>query len=253
MYCTHECYLEATQAARRAYGREHSRARYVQAERVESPCETCGVLLVGYANAKPRRFCGKECEHVARVCVDCGVEFRRRGRPSPRCSACVVAFREAKRTPRPYRKVTKTRHVCRLSDRPKSRSFVAGACLACGAGFVALAGTGARFCSPLCAKRSHRQLRQDRRRAAQGGQRVYRRKVFERDDWICRICRKPVKRDAVVPHPKAPTVDHILPLALGGAHVYENVQCAHFICNSRKSHVVAQLPLLPAIAVQCRA
>lgn len=70
---------------------------------------------------------------------------------------------------------------------------------------------------------------------------IFRRKVFERDGWTCRICRKPVDREAKVPHPKAPTVDHVVPLALGGAHVYTNVQTAHFICNSRKSHHVIQL------------
>lgn len=207
-------------------------------------------------------FCSVACREAVyvsrergRTCLDCGVFFLRRG-PGERCGGCVGPFRarvyRAKHK-RVYRRVTKTRLVCRLTDRPKPRVFVAGFCPACGVSFVALAWTGARFCSPECSKRADRQTRRDRRRAAQGPERVFRWKVFERDDWICRLCLKPVKRDAVVPHPKAPTVDHILPLALGGAHVYENVQCAHFICNSRKSHVVAQLPLLPACAVQCRA
>ena len=63
---------------------------------------------------------------------------------------------------------------------------------------------------------------------------VYRRKVFERDGWRCQLCRKPVKRDAVVPHPKAPVLDHIIPLAAGGTHEPANVQCAHYLCNSLK-------------------
>jgi 5-methylcytosine-specific restriction endonuclease McrA len=70
---------------------------------------------------------------------------------------------------------------------------------------------------------------------------VFRRKVFERDGWTCRLCSKPVERDAQVPAYLAPTLDHILPLALGGLHEYSNVQCAHFICNSRKGDSVAQL------------
>lgn len=37
-----------------------------------------------------------------------------------------------------------------------------------------------------------------------------------------------------VPHPKAPTIDHIVPLADGGDDVRSNVQLAHFICNSMK-------------------
>lgn len=40
----------------------------------------------------------------------------------------------------------------------------------------------------------------------------------------------------VVPHPKAPTIDHVVPLDLGGDDKRANVQLAHFICNSRKSN-----------------
>ena len=64
---------------------------------------------------------------------------------------------------------------------------------------------------------------------------VWRSKVYERDGWKCQLCGKALKRDAVVPHPKAPTLDHIIPLSKGGTHEYANVQAAHFICNSIKS------------------
>lgn len=71
---------------------------------------------------------------------------------------------------------------------------------------------------------------------------VYRSKIFERDGWRCQLCRKPVRRTAVVPHPLAPTLDHIVPLAAGGLHEPANVQTAHFICNSvRGAGGVAQL------------
>jgi 5-methylcytosine-specific restriction endonuclease McrA len=35
-----------------------------------------------------------------------------------------------------------------------------------------------------------------------------------------------------VPHPKAPTIDHIIPLAHGGDDTRANVQLAHFLCNA---------------------
>jgi len=38
----------------------------------------------------------------------------------------------------------------------------------------------------------------------------------------------------VVPHPKAPTVDHIVPVSEGGDDTRANVQLAHFVCNSVK-------------------
>lgn len=31
------------------------------------------------------------------------------------------------------------------------------------------------------------------------------------------------------------TIDHIIPLSKGGTHTYNNVQLAHYICNSKKS------------------
>lgn len=37
-----------------------------------------------------------------------------------------------------------------------------------------------------------------------------------------------------VPHPKAPTIDHVVPLAEGGHDTRANVQLAHFLCNSIK-------------------
>ncbi len=37
-----------------------------------------------------------------------------------------------------------------------------------------------------------------------------------------------------VPALGAPTIDHVVPLTLGGNDVRVNVQLAHFSCNSRK-------------------
>ena len=59
----------------------------------------------------------------------------------------------------------------------------------------------------------------------------------------CGTCHKPAKMAAEVPHPKAPTLDHIIPLAAGGTHEYANVKLAHFICNSIKSAGAGQLRL----------
>lgn len=120
--------------------------------------------------------------------------------------------------------------------------FSAGFCAECGESFVVIAGKGDRYCSPACNERAvHRWSRQRRRRKLRGGDRIHPRKVFERDGWTCRLCGKPVDREAVSPDPLSPTVDHILPVALGGLDVYTNVQCAHFSCNVRKGAAVDQL------------
>lgn len=63
---------------------------------------------------------------------------------------------------------------------------------------------------------------------------VDRLKVFERDGWVCGICQEPIDRASKAPHPLSPSVDHIIPIAKGGNHTYENCQTAHLACNISK-------------------
>jgi hypothetical protein len=60
--------------------------------------------------------------------------------------------------------------------------------------------------------------------------------IFIRDGWKCKICKKKVNKKAKVPNPKAPTIDHIIPLSCGGTHEKKNVQLACFKCNCTKSN-----------------
>jgi hypothetical protein len=57
--------------------------------------------------------------------------------------------------------------------------------------------------------------------------------VFERDSWICGLCGEPVDREANYPAGLSATLDHMWPMTRPGTpgHVYENVQCAHAMCN----------------------
>jgi len=53
------------------------------------------------------------------------------------------------------------------------------------------------------------------------------RRVFQRDEGLCGICRQPVNLDEF-------TIDHIKPLHLGGPHTFQNLQIAHAACNTSK-------------------
>lgn len=57
--------------------------------------------------------------------------------------------------------------------------------------------------------------------------------VWQRDQGICGICREPVEG--------AYSIDHILPVSLGGENYFHNVQVAHPACNSAKQARVGQL------------
>lgn len=74
-----------------------------------------------------------------------------------------------------------------------------------------------------------------RRRGARTAEKVDSAYIFERDRFMCQLCKKRLAMKQVAPHPKAPTMDHIVPVSKGGLHEASNIQAAHFICNARKS------------------
>lgn len=60
------------------------------------------------------------------------------------------------------------------------------------------------------------------------------REVYERDGWVCQLCRLPIDPAVAWPASMSASVDHVVPLAKGGDHSLANVQAAHLGCNSRK-------------------
>lgn len=116
------------------------------------------------------------------------------------------------------------------------------ACRVCGEAFVhTMPGWS---CSPECravlVKAKASRVRSRRRAALRGAtvERFDRRDVFERDSYLCHICGRLTDASKTVPHPLAPTLDHVVPLARGGQHTRANCKAAHFICNSVKGHRV---------------
>jgi len=155
-------------------------------------------------------------------------------------------------------------HVCKAScqkqlNRERQRRIdaarkplLARLCGECGHTFVPEYGNKRRrFCSDRClhsatkktdAARNAKREANRRRRARKAGayvERVSFKRVCERDHWRCGICGRAVDPNLMFPHPMSKSLDHIVPLALGGGHAYSNAQLAHFMCNSRKS---ASLP-----------
>ena len=72
--------------------------------------------------------------------------------------------------------------------------------------------------------------------------------TFERDGWKCHICgRSTPKRLRGTYDPRAPELDHIVPLALGGKHTRQNTACSCRRCNGEKGATpYGQLNLLAA-------
>ena len=68
-------------------------------------------------------------------------------------------------------------------------------------------------------------------------------KVFDMYGWCCANCGKKTPRDLMrtYDNPDAPTLDHIVPISKGGAHLYSNVQLLCRQCNVNKGNDNVQL------------
>lgn len=119
-------------------------------------------------------------------------------------------------------------------DRVSRRS-----CEQCGGVIPSEGRIGRKYCSNDCTVRSNQVMRRARRRGLPA-EKFSRFEIFERDGWVCHICRKPVERDLSVYGPESPTMDHLIPLAhpATAGHVRTNVALAHRRCNIGKNHRV---------------
>lgn len=58
--------------------------------------------------------------------------------------------------------------------------------------------------------------------------------IFERDNWTCQLCGKHLDPAVEYPSNESPSIDHIVPVSLGGTHTLANVQAACMGCNRSK-------------------
>ena len=79
------------------------------------------------------------------------------------------------------------------------------------------------------ARREYAQKREALEKGATKGERIYRSVIFERDSGECHLCGRKVD-------PKRWHLDHLVPLSIGGDHVYANVAVSHPRCNISKGN-----------------
>lgn len=237
-------------------------------------CVECGEGFTSHPKARGQRFCSRACLYrerdrrrlTTRDCFWCGTPFTSHPHKGQRvcstqcsvnlrkseagelvtalrwteCGSCGVVFLPPHGSPRIL--CSETCAADRLRDQQRewnkaNRPYVRKVyepqqCEWCAATFTPRTDPHL-YCSSRCSHSAAKERRDQAKRNA-FVERVIRAKVYERDDWCCQLCGKQVNRTASVPHPNAPTLDHILPISKGGTHEYANVQLAHFMCNSIK-------------------
>lgn len=65
-------------------------------------------------------------------------------------------------------------------------------------------------------------------------------KLFDRDGGICWLCGKACDIEADPNSNNYPSIDHIVPISLGGKDEWQNIKLAHRICNSLRGNAVAE-------------
>lgn len=201
-------------------------------------CESCGCEFAVHPRERHRRrFCSEACrvrEHRRRagsfvrsptpdaVCAWCSERFVRR-RPQNVCCSSVCSRRWG------------------LAE--KVRKFREGQarhpCPACGCEVVG--GRSNSYCAG-CApgsraegwRRKNRRRRMARRMSTAGAYTLT--EIAERDGFRCHLCGGSVSMSLSGMEKWGPTIDHLLPISLGGLDDRANVALAHRVCNVRRGN-----------------
>lgn len=165
----------------------------------------------------------KENEYTKTECVQCGKAFLRRSGNHKYCSNECARKANSK-------KVIRTKN-----------------CKECGREFKTDHGK-TLYCSPKCSNKYRRKrntLSKDKRLSLNGkiDYSISLKKLYKRDKGICYICGKECNPKDIkitdegyyIAGEDYPSIDHVIPIAKGGKHAWNNIRLAHRHCNAVKS------------------
>lgn len=212
MYCSPRCRQNrSAERARRAH----------RAERAAVTCQQCGAL-----RKNPRG--GGLCAHCART--------QRTLKPCPRCGTPFWPWADGVKHARKYCSracIKRPKAASTAAVISRAKPLRALSCRWCGTAFSHAHSTTA-FCTDVCRKRARNQQKKARKKTMRSAPLIPLPLVYLRDQGVCALCVEGVDSTLRSPHPRAATLDHIIPLSKGGAHDEGNVQLAHYGCNSAK-------------------
>ena len=196
-------------------------------------CEYCGKEFSG----RKKKYCSNEC------CKEADKLNKRIHYVGKREKICAFCGKELPKF--------KTRYCSRECEN-KSYNIKAGHishkeviiknCIICGKEFETWKSRKIT-CSEECSRLRHYTEGDKRLKGITVDKGITLKKLAKRDDNICKLCGLPVDWSDSVKTEKAvicgkmyPSIDHIIPISLGGVHSWNNVQLAHIGCNRKKSN-----------------
>lgn len=225
-YCSKDCADEARRIRNRERWRE---ANPGWDDGTNKVCEWCGqAYTVPARNASQSRFCSENCGQT-------WYSREIRGhRP-----------REEYQEKRDKQKEERLEKL--KEEREQQLSNLK--CIECGSTFK---GTrlNQKICSPKCRKvRKNRQQRLSKDKRINEANNIDKdisvETLYKRDKGICYICGGKCDfndnyevNGYFTAGPTYPSIDHLMPIARGGMHAWDNVKLAHHHCNSMKSDIL---------------
>jgi hypothetical protein len=188
-------------------------------------------ILVNMPTPKPRL--------VIHICERCEGVFINGAAKVRFCSSCSGPMYDSAKARLRYQQDEQLRERARAHSRavPRMTAALVGKvihCKGCTETFIyqlpGKAGAArTAFHSTRCAERWYRKKHRNKNRRRYEKGRVLR--IAKRDAWVCGICGKGVVQALVYPHPYSPSIDHIVPVSMGGSNRRDNVRLAHLMCN----------------------
>lgn len=98
------------------------------------------------------------------------------------------------------------------------------------------------YCSTQCNRWMREQMKREtaRRRGESewnaAGRPTWKARIYYGNKGICQLCFQPIDLTLDYPNPMSFSIDHIVPVSLGGTHKLKNLQSAHLLCNSKRGN-----------------
>lgn len=210
--CSEQCRKKFHNRKNHRKTNEREKRKTAERNKLPQTCQRCGC---SYVRNRQTKYCSKECMTTK------SSEQRNKLK---RCQDCHIVIENGIR--------------CAMCRRPRIIPKCA-ICAECKLSFVV--GTRRRFCSEKCYKRYDSRIwtSKHRRRARHYGvdydSSVTLQKALEHFGRICYLCDELIMGRADSRDPEQAVLEHIIPMAAGGTHTWNNVNVAHRRCNDIKA------------------